>query len=152
MDRVGDLPKEIEEDLLEAERLARVGSDTVARNLASYLRYDVLPTLRGECGEVLRQRLDKLEEQLRLPRSKRFRPQDQGTRPPRRGTTFTCVFCHQKWWWDVAQRAKNGWACTACAKSVMCPKCRARKSDAFPVCFGCSGVRSVKAPPHGFHL
>ena len=147
------LPADVRADL-ESLRAALVeGRDVVARNLLSYLDAEVLPNLAGGARTALERQLAAMNKQLQLPRNRRFK--QPATTSARHRTTpgFRCAFCRQRWGWDAAIRlpGDRGYACTSCAKTVMCPSCGRRKQDNYPTCYRCSGASSVASKPHGFH-
>lgn len=146
------LPAEVAADLQQLEQAIREGQDVVARNLISYLHFEVLPTLEPQEREQLSQAITAMNRELTLPVRRRFAKTSSKPRS-RSAPTFRCVFCHQRWGWDAAITVPNerGFACTSCAKTVMCRTCGRRKHDDYPTCLRCSGVNSVTSKPHGFH-
>jgi hypothetical protein len=147
------LPAHVRADLDDLRQALVQGRDVVARNLLSYLAAEVLPILSGPARSALEHHLAVMTDQLSLPRTRRFK--QPATTPSRRRAAagFRCAFCRQSWGWDAAIRrpGDRGYACTSCAKTVMCPSCGRRKQDGYPVCYRCSGRSSVTSKPHGFH-
>ena len=146
------LPAPVRADLDDLRQALVQGRDVLARNLISYLDAEVLPRLGGGDRTELEQQLSTMTAQLERPRTRRFK---EPTATPRRSTTagFRCAFCHQRWGWDASKALPDnrGYACTNCAKTVMCPSCGRRKQDSYQTCYRCSGASSVTYKPHGFH-
>lgn len=147
------LSADVQADLEQVRQALVHGRDVVARNLLSYLDAEVLPTLSGHACRELSSQISAMDQQLKLPRRRRFTEPQAKKKARCAGPGFRCVFCRQRWGWDsaVPLPGERGFACTNCAKTVACPRCGRRKQDDYPTCYRCSGARSVTSRPHGFH-
>ena len=126
------LSPEIQSDLSDLRAALLEGRDTNAKNLVAHLRIEVMAKLEDVANAYLSQQLDALEAQLALPRNRRFKEPKPERRHRRPG--FMCAFCRQRWAWDAAMEIPNrpAYACTNCAKTVMCQVCGAREAGSLP--------------------